>query len=307
MNDFCSAALAMFPGIDGKITRQQIISVMREHDMKWPNFERSSRGIYEFPMVINTESDSDIEARIADTFESLESLVESVASNNVNSLVVAGAPGLGKSYTVNKVLHSVNGGSEYNYTFHRGYIRATHLYRLLWENRFKGQVIVLDDTDAIFFDDTALNILKAALELKPSRRIGWGSEKILIDEDGEEIPRYFDYDGSIIFLTNLPFREMISSNSKNAPHLSALESRSLVLDLKIKTKKEYLIKMKQTINSGMLDDKLTKNEQKEVMGFLEENIDKFSDFSLRMVEKISAIFLSNPNNWQKLCKAVCFK
>jgi predicted choloylglycine hydrolase len=144
--------------------------------------------------------------------------------------------------------------------------------------------------------------------LKPVRRIGWGSEKVFEDQDGEEIPRYFDFEGSIIFLTNLPFREMINSNSKNSPHLSALESRSLVLDLKIKTKREYMIKIKQTIDSGMLRNLgFNQKEQNDILSFMEENIDKFTELSLRMVEKIAALYKANPSTWEKLTKTVCFK
>lgn len=304
---FANAARSLFPELTTTITRAQVLQTMNQANLKWPNFDRVSRGVYKLPesTQISFETPEDTEARIADTFESLETLVASVASNSVNSLVVAGAPGLGKSYTVNKVLNEIN---QDNYIFHRGYLRASHLFRLLWQNRFNGQVIVLDDTDAIFGDETALNILKAALELKPVRRIGWGSEKEFLDDDGETIPRYFDYSGSIIFLTNLPFREMIASNSKNAPHLSALESRSLVLDLKIKTQTEYLVKIKQTIKAGMLENAgFNLVEEVEIISFLEENITKFSDISLRMVEKIAALYRANPTNWQKLCRAVCFK
>jgi len=304
---FANVARSLFPELTTTITRAQTLQTMAQANLKWPNFDRISRGVYKLPesTQINFETPEDIEARIADTFESLETLVASVASNSVNSLVVAGAPGLGKSYTVNKVLNEIN---QDNYIFHRGYLRASHLFRLLWQNRFNGQVIVLDDTDAIFGDETALNILKAALELKSVRRIGWGSEKEFLDDDGETIPRYFDYSGSIIFLTNLPFREMIAGNSKNAPHLGALESRSLVLDLKIKTQSEYLIKIKQTIKAGMLENAgFNLVEEVEIISFLEENITKFSDISLRMVEKIAALYRANPTNWQKLCRAVCFK
>ena len=315
---FIDAVIKHFPDIQESITRDQIREVMIKENLNHPQWLTSpenklGKNLFGMPSTTQSapvieESDDEIDIRIADRYESMETLISAVASNTVNSLVIAGAPGLGKSYTVNKVLNEINYGSEYNYVFHRGYLRASHLFRLLWENRHQGQTIVLDDTDSIFGDETALNILKAALELKPSRRIGWGSEKEFLDEDGEVIPRYFSYEGSIIFLTNLPFRELISSGSKNAPHLNALESRSLVLDLKIKTKKEYLIKIKQTVNGGMLIEKgFTISEQNEIMSFVEDNIDNLSELSLRMVEKIASLFKSNPNNWDKLVRAVCFK
>ena len=268
-----------------------------------------SRGIFGFPFpktaIMNPETDDQISIRINEKYQSMETLVEAVSSNTVNSLVIAGAPGLGKSYTVNKVLNRVNNG-EYGYVFHRGYLKATHLFRLLWENRQEDQVIVIDDCDSIFSDETALNLLKAALELKSVRRIGWGSEKEFLDQDGEQIPRYFDYCGSIIFLTNLAFHELIDSGSKNAPHLSALESRSLVLDLGIKTKREYMIKIKQTVNNGMLKDKgLNSQEEKDIVQFMEENIDKLRELSLRMCEKIASLYILDPLKWKILAKSVC--
>jgi hypothetical protein len=156
-------------------------------------------------------------------------------------------------------------------------------------------------------EEMPLNMLKAALELKPVRRIGWGSEKEFEDQDGEVIPRYFDYSGSIIFLTNLNIHEIIASGNKLAPHLSALESRSLVLDLGIKTKREYMIKINQTIKSGMLKEKgFTEDEVEEIMEFLTENTNKLRELSLRMVEKVAALFRANPKSWKKLVRAVCF-
>ena len=315
--NFEELALQEFPNIGETITRAQIKAVVTKYNIPSPAHiyspnNRHSHGVYLFgqiearePAVV--ETDEEIEQRISDRYESMEIFIEAVAANTVNSLIIAGAPGLGKSYGVNKVLHRVNGG-EYGYVFHRGYIRATHLFRLLWENRLKGQTIVLDDTDSLFDDSTALNILKAALELKETRMIGWGSEKDFTDQDGETIPRYFDYEGSIIFLTNLPFSELAQGTGKHAPHLSALESRSLVLDLKIKTKREYMIKIKQTIKAGMLTEKgLTNDEADLIYNFMNTNIDKLKELSIRMCEKITALYLMDKENWVKLATTVCLK
>lgn len=314
---FIHKALELFPDLTDSITADQVRAVTQS-GVPWPQWfttpeNRISRGVYHFPTPTTTttnkpeETDEEISSRISDTYESLETLVAAVSANTVNSLIIAGAPGLGKSYTVNKVLNRINSG-DFGYVFHKGYLRASHLFRLLWENRHPGMTIVLDDTDAIFGDETALNILKAALELKSTRRIGWGSEKEFIDEDGEVIPRYFDYEGSVIFLTNLPFRDLIASGSKNAPHLSALESRSLVLDLKIKTKREYMVKIRQTVESGMLRNLgFTSTEESEIIEFVETNVDKLTELSLRMIEKIAALYRANPSNWEKLVKTVCFK
>lgn len=316
---FVDHAHELFPDLNGQIDRHQIKAVCSKFNLNSPQWllmpeHKVSRGVFKIPQPTNhnyiphevvVESDSEIESRIADTYESMESLVQAVASNTVNSLIISGAAGLGKSYTVNKVLHEVNAG-EYGYIFHKGYLRASHLFRMLWENRHAGMTVVIDDCDAIFSDEVALNILKAALEMKPVRRIGWGSEKIFEDQDGEEIPRYFDFMGSIIFLTNKNIHEDIASNNKNSVHLSALESRSLVLDLGIKTKREYIIKIKQTVKGGMLRDQgFTQHQEDEIMEFVEDNVDKFRELSLRMIEKVSALYRANNQNWKKLVRSVC--
>jgi hypothetical protein len=325
--NFETAALEMFPELanSATITRRQVTEVVAKYKVKYPNHitnptNNVARGVFKFnaelsvgaeygapavPVVL--ETDAELEQRIRETYNSLYKLVGAVANNNVNSLIVAGAPGLGKSHDTNKALLDINAG-EYGYVFHRGYIKATHLFRLLWENRLPGQTIVLDDVDAIFSDETALNILKAGLELKSTRMIGWGSEKEFLDSDNEVIPRYFDYQGNIIFLTNLNFSELAAGNSKNAPHLSALESRSLVLDLKIKTKREIMCKIKLTVQDGMLKSKgLTEVEETELLSFMEDNIDRMKEISLRSVEKLAALFLMDKNDWRLIAKTVMLR
>lgn len=320
---FVDLAIQEFPDITNQITRDQINHIITKHNIGFPQWltistNKQGKSLWGFPIKTDTtgapvkeipqESDEEIAVRIRDTYESMQSLVASVSANVVNSLIVSGAPGIGKSHTVEKTLREVNGGSEYNFVFHKGYLRASHLFRLLWENRYPGMVIVIDDADAIYNDETALNILKAALELKSTRRIGWGSEKEFSDQDGETIPRYFDYEGSVIFLTNKDIRGEIASNSKNAPHLSALESRSLLLDMKIKSKREYMIKIKQTVEQGMLRQKgFSASDENLIMEFVENNKDSLTELSLRMVEKIAALFRANPSNWEKLVRSVCFK
>jgi hypothetical protein len=310
--NFIKAALSTYPELTDTITRQQILRVMEDYKLKWPNLDRVAHGKYAFPGVsvtqqqTPTESDAEIGIRIKETYQAMDDMVRAVAANAVNSLVIAGAAGLGKSYGVNKILQDVNDG-EYGYIFHRGYLKATHLFRMLWENRFPGQVIVLDDVD-LWEDQQTLNLLKAALELKPVRRIGWGSEKEFEDQDGETIPRYFDFEGSIIFLTNLKIRELIEAGNKNSAHLAAIESRSLVLDMKINTKKEYIIKIRQTVEAGMLQVQgFNIHEEKEIMEFFESNVDKFYEVSLRMIEKVAKIYRALPNSWEVSARRVCFK
>ena len=320
--NFEQAVLTEFPEVTDTITRQQALFVKEKYNLKFPHHvinpnNNVGRGIFKFSATLPLESvqpqkpketDAELDQRITETYATLDKLVEAVASDaNINSLIVSGAPGFGKSYEVNKVLNKLNGG-EFGFVFHRGYLRATHLYRLLWENRLPGQTVVLDDVDTIFSDETSLNMLKAALELKDCRTIGWGSEKEFIDQDGEVIPRYFQYQGNVIFLTNLAFSDLSAGSNRYAAHLNALDSRSLVLDLKIKTKREFMAKIKQTVAAGMLREKgLYDDESAAILNFMENNIDRLKELSLRMCEKLAALYLMDPKSWEMMARTVCLK
>ncbi len=324
--NFETAALLKYPELASSsfITRAQVNAVVGEYGVSYPvhivnKTNTISRAKFHFSVDMQkvgaeveivpeiVETDEEVWTRIEDRYAVMEKLIKAVAENNVNSLIVAGAAGLGKSFTVNKVLNEVNGG-EYGFVFHRGYLKASHLFRLLYENREQGQTVVIDDCDKVFGDEDSLNILKAALELKDVRTLGWGSEKVFVDEDGMEIPRYFQYRGNVIFLTNLDFTDMVNGSSRFAAHLSALDSRSLVVDLGIKTKREFMIKIKQTVKDGMLKNMgLNHKEEKMLMEFMDANVDRLKELSLRMCEKLAKLYKLDSKGWMKLAETSCLR
>lgn len=318
---FEEAALLEFPDLQDVITRPQVKHIREKHGFGCPTHivnpqNTITRGIYKFAanLPVNStvtpapvESDEELETRITETYETMDVLIKAVSANSVNSLIISGAAGLGKSYETNAILHEVNNG-EYGYVFHRGYLKATGIFKLLWENRLPGQTIVIDDCDAIFRDEIALNILKAALELKDTRIVSWGSEKEFIDQDGDVIPRHFEYRGNIIFLTNLNISDMASGSSKDAPHLAALESRSLVLDLKIRTKREIMTKIRLTVKQGMLRKMGLNNEAEYlILNFVDKYKDQFKDLNLRTIEKLAILFKLNPATWENMGKSLMIK
>lgn len=319
--NFETAALEMFPELAaaGTITRAQAMAIKDAYNLKFPhkyiNPENAvSRGVFKFtaemsvdsqiPVVI--ETDEELDARISATYDNLEILVNSVADGQTKSMVVSGHAGIGKSYTVRQVLErNINS----NFTFIKGYVKPTGIFKLLWENRFEGQTIVFDDADAVFQDEVGLNLLKGALELTKTRRIAWLSEKEFISEDGEQIPRYFDYEGTIIFLTNLNFNDLISRGNKLAPHLQALESRSIYFDLQINTNRELMTRIRQVVlGSNILSDRgISKSDEIKLMDYLTENVDRLKELSLRTVEKLAVLYLASPEKWITLADSVMIK
>ena len=253
-----------------------------------------------------SETDEAISTRIADRFDILSVLTESCISGDSRALVISGPAGLGKSHTVEHALAQWDPSGN-NYTIVKGYVRPTGLVKMLWSYRSAGQVIVFDDADAIFFDDVSLNLLKAVCDTTEKRTVSWLSEAALIDDDTSvRIPRSFQFDGSIIFLSNYDFDAMIAKGHKLAPHLQALMSRSHYLDLSMKSRRDYLVRIQQVIDQGLLSH-LDAFSRLQVRIFVDKNADNMRELSLRSCIKLGNLIKSSPDNWQKIASVTMLK
>lgn len=259
-------------------------------------------------VVVQNETDAEIEARLAERFDILSELTDAAIKGHSRALVVSGPAGLGKSFTVEQALEAWDPDA-CNHTIVKGYVRPTGLYRLLYQHRMANQVIVFDDADAIFFDDVSLNLLKAVCDTTERRVVSYMSEKILVDEDeAVTIPKTFEFKGTIIFITNLDFDAMIEKGHKAAPHMQALVSRSHYIDLAMKTRRDYMVRIKQVVKQGLLSNQgLNKEQQDDVLAFLDKNADRLRELSLRMAIKVGAIRKLNKPNWMAMAKATCCK
>jgi hypothetical protein len=150
---------------------------------------------------------------IDEKFDDLVELTEAIADGHINSLIVTGTGGAGKSHTVEETLkeHGVD------YKIKKGSSTAKGLYLAMFENN-EG-ILVYDDCDSIFYDKTSVNLFKAALDTKESRWITWDSERM-----PEDTPNEFEYTGRVIFISNL------STNTINEKTQGALKSRSVVIE-----------------------------------------------------------------------------
>lgn len=325
---FEQLALAEMPQLStiGTITRKEIEQIATKYCVPFPqrlthSANIVSRGVYKFnanidncvtiePIIAQAipateESDEELNTRIFDSYRSLDILVNSVAKGSTPSLIISGNAGIGKSFTVKSQLEK--SGNEF--VFVRGYVKSTGIFRLLYDNRFSGQTIVFDDSDSVFDDSVSLNLLKGALELTKTKSIGWLSEKEFISEDGTVIPRNFQYEGSVIFLTNLDFDNIIKKDNKVSPHLAALKSRSLYFNLEINTPKEILTRIKQVVATSDINKKHNINDYMmgEIISYLEINIDNLSELSIRTYEKLAGLIAIEPLFWETLADRLILK
>lgn len=255
------------------------------------------------------ESDSEALERMSDTFGMLDQITDACAAGIVRGLVVSGPPGIGKSHGVVKQLAAANlfrtiSGEEPKYEIISGGISAIGLYQKLYHNRAAGQVLVFDDCDETLEDSEMLNLLKAALNSGDSRRICWNKEsRVLMTED---IPGAFDFEGAVIFLSNVDFERSIARGSRISAHLSAIMSRCHYLDLEISSMRDRLLLIQVRVKNGMLDAyNFSDAEINSVLSFIDDNSEYLREVSLRMTKKIADFVKASPNNWYSMAEATC--
>jgi hypothetical protein len=256
-------------------------------------------------LVAVAETDDEIEQRIGERFDILEALTDSCIAGNSRALIVSGSPGVGKSYGINRALEKYDPTGNL-YSVVKGYSRATGMIKLLYQHRHPGNILVFDDCDSVFADDISLNLLKAVVDTCDNRRVSWLSEGRLLDEEtGEMVPRHFDFEGTVIFLTNLDFDAMIARGHKLAPHLEALQSRAHYLDLSLKTSKDKIARIRQVVEQGLLSH-LDLEAQVDVLTFVESYYTHMRELSLRAVIKLGALRANN-SNWEKIARITMLK
>ena len=257
------------------------------------------------PVIERTEAE--IREDLSQRFGTLESMCYATVAGKNTSMILSGPAGVGKSFIVGDVL-SKNASKVYS-TVIKGFVRPTGLYKTLYEFRNKDCVVVFDDADSIFNDDVSLNILKAACDTTRKRHIHWLTETKMEDEDGERVPRSYQFEGSIIFITNYDFDDMIARGSRLAPHFQAMVSRSHYLDLGMKTPADYVVRIKQVIQDHKMlrDAGFSSSEEHDIISFIEDNKLKLRELSLRMVLKLASLMRINPTTWKNLAKTTCMK
>jgi hypothetical protein len=186
------------------------------------------------------------------------------------------------------------GESKPKYEVVKGAMSALGLYCKLYHFKEKDNVLVFDDCDSILLEDLSLNILKAALDSKRSRRICWNTEAYRLREEG--VPSSFEFKGSAIFITNIKFDNVKSKKLRD--HLEALESRSHYIDLTIDTIREKILRIRQIVTDGMLKEyELSPETENQIVEFVVEHQRRLREISLRTVLKVADLAKAFPDTW----------
>lgn len=267
-----------------------------------------ARAAVHAPVEVETaETDEEIRHKLSERFRIIKKLGKSACGGAIRSGIIAGPPGVGKSFGIEEVLAEYDPEGDRT-VVQRGVARSTGIYKTLYEYRQPGCVVVFDDCDSIFFDMDSLNLLKTACDTTKKRRLYWGAETKMQDAKGKYLPTSFEFEGTVLFITNFDFDDAIEKGSKLAPHFEALISRSHYIDTGMKSIRDYLIRIEQVIDEGMLKSRgLNADQQKQIVRFVKTNASSLRELTLRMVIKLSDLMLAEPHDWKDFAKVTLFK
>ena len=230
---------------------------------------------------------------VADRFSFVEALTDMVASGKAPSAIVTGEGGIGKTYTITKVLHdngflssddpaSVHLPPSKVFTVVKGYSTPYALYRTLFENQ--DRVILFDDCDSVLSDATAVNLLKAALDSYSKRVVSWQSEV-----KGTDLPTSFTFKGGVIFISNY------SLTSLN----QAVRSRALCVDLSMNAEQK-LERMEHLVANKDFQPELSAKVKADALKLIRDNLSKVRHLNLRTLIQVSKIRATDRKDWTRL-------
>jgi predicted AAA+ superfamily ATPase len=270
--------------------------------------------LVEAPATVQaTDPEKDDEQRmseIAERFDILNEMTKAVLNGDIRAMIVAGPPGVGKSYGIEGELERANlfdqiSGRRVKSEMIKGTASALGMYKALYKYSDENSVIVFDDCDSILLDEVCLNLLKGALDSGKKRRISWLADSHSLRNEG--IPDQFDFKGGVIFITNLKFDQMKSQKTRD--HLDAIQSRCHYLDLTLDTMHDKILRIKQIARTGELfaDFEFDQLDQDLIIDFMTDNQARLREVSLRMAIKIAQLKKSFPLKWVALAKTTCMK
>lgn len=275
---------------------------------------KSTKGVLIDPDVEKEFEDPDV------LFRNLKELIQLVARNHLTSLIVSGASGTGKTFTVTETLKEEVIQKDSGLKFFSGPISTFSLYQTLFGHRKKGQIIVFDNTDSMWRDKKAACILKSALDAYDDRTISFSRQRtvswpssITVDVSGMDaqrkkevydqldkrnsdpknspkFPSEFEYEGGIIFITNIPINKL----DRDVLDCSASIDTTLTVEQMFARMKSILPK---------LGDKTVPLDVKEMI--LQLLIEEYAKGAIENVTlftfvKAERIYTSGMSNWKEL-------
>lgn len=206
-------------------------------------------------------------------FSTLNAHVMVVGKGLSPALLVTGPGGIGKSFSVEKIL-SHFGKKNKDFVIMKCKCTPSAMFEFLFRNYDK--ICVFDDCDSVLSSKEGIAVLKGALDSGRSREISWNTKRPdMVDtfdcETRKEVlarlkewskahkgkagvPNHFQFEGSVIFVSNMTRKELASKDS-------ALLTRCDLVDIKV-TREEVLTRIRYLLPEIKIYDANGKNISK---------------------------------------------
>lgn len=206
-------------------------------------------------------------------FSTLNAHVMVVGKGLSPALLVTGPGGIGKSFSVEKIL-SHFGKKNKDFVIMKGKCTPSAMFEFLFKNYDK--ICVFDDCDSVLSSKEGIAVLKGALDSGRSREISWNTKRAdMVDtfdcETRKEVlarlkewskahngkagvPNHFQFEGSVIFVSNMTRKELASKDS-------ALLTRCDLVDIKV-SRDEVLTRIRYLLPEIKIYDANGKNISK---------------------------------------------
>ena len=205
--------------------------------------------------------------------EHLEGLVNMVLGGVANALFVSGRGGTGKTQTVEDTLAAAGKTDGNGYFKQTGSTSAIGLYLSLYSNKGKDDLVLFDDCDGALKDQDGRNIIKAATDTKPIRKLAWGKQSpSVVPADNYDpataepgkVPSYYEFEGKVIFISNLTIDKLDPDG--------ALRTRALMIEIDPTDIEltDFMKLIAPTIDLGT--HSLSVDERLEVVQFITDNM-----------------------------------
>lgn len=261
------------------------------------------------PQIKEIENEGIERVAYEQQLKDMRSLIKLVIQGISNAVFIGGRGGIGKTYNVEEVLQKEYGMTDGDQYFkNTGSISASGLYRLLFKHR--KSILLFDDSDDVFKDQTSRNLLKAATDNKAKRKLAWTKKSSDIiygddfsDDDEEEglLPSFFDFEGRIIFISNLG-KDDIDPDG-------ALRTRGFMIDIDPTNVEiyDFMRKIAPNIKLETMDGtviNLSQEKRTEAIDYLESQ--NFNNPNLRMMERALYVRagseLDSSINWKDILR-----
>lgn len=225
-------------------------------------------------------------------FKKMDKYIKMVIRGLTPSLIICGAPGVGKTHRVMTALKEARYVDGANLFVIKGKCSPRYLYTKLYDYKDNGDIIVIDDADGLVgphAPEDCINILKGALDstnTEDGRLVAYAVAGKLVDDEGMDIPKRFYYKGSIIIMTNWQAGSLDT----------ALRGRSYIQDINF-TVDELLLIIKR-IMPGMSPEKYSMKSKVKAYDYLQQLANEKADMeiSIRTFGLCTQIFESAAND-----------